>query len=169
MLVQPATLSQPWSTHRQLLHRLALAPAGRPRPPTISTITPAGLVTFAAAANQGSSPITSYKLELTPNSPSGTATTLTFSGTSATTTCQLTGLTAGTVYSVRLQSVNIVGASAFSAPATFAAAAPLPTCPALTLLGTGRCSGASQTCNCPTNTVCDATADKCVVSGSVEG
>ena len=84
-------------------------------------------VSWAAPANTGGSPITSYTV--TPSAGSTALTPVTVSGTPPATTLNVTGLTNGTTYTFTVRATNAAGDSALSegsAPVTPAA----PTAPA---------------------------------------
>ena len=87
-------------------------------------------VSWAAPANTGGSPITSYTV--TPSAGSTALTPVTVSGTPPSTTLDVTGLTNGTTYTFTVRATNAAGDSALSegsAPVTPAA----PTAPAAPL------------------------------------
>lgn len=86
----------------------AITPVGPPSQPTVSALilsTTSLRIVWPAVANDGGSPVTSYAATLSPGGASCTT-------DAAARSCDLSGLTAGTTYTVSLTATNGLGTSA---------------------------------------------------------
>jgi hypothetical protein len=101
-------------TDRYLHNLVSLVPPTVPGPPLNVTATPGNAsanVSWAAPASNGNSPITGYRVTMTPGN------TITDVGATPT-SLAVNGLTNGVTYTFTVQAVNAIGTGAASAPST---------------------------------------------------
>lgn len=121
--------------------------AGAPSAPTIGTATAGNTtatVTFAAPANAGTSPITSFEIVVR----NGTTVVNTITGIPASATSYVvTGLTNGTSYNYAVHAVNASGVGADSATSNTVIPAPPAVAPGAPTIGTATGGNTSATVN----------------------